>query len=284
MSGLAHGGHGPVLIPFFMGGCALIIGATIDSLYGLIPLFAIFCFMLSAFSANFWRDPDRPIPREEGILVSPADGHVMFIRRERANGRRPSKEEVSSGNCVSDDTTGVWFPEPLSKPLQFETEQRFEAVSDGEESDNDVIRIAIFMSPLDVHVNRAPCAGTLLRMEHRTGKGLKRGPFRPAFKKESQYNERVRSVFRSEDNMMIEVTQISGILARTIVPWLGTDSQVRRGQRYGMIRLGSRVDIRAPATHFSPEVISAEDHNSSHPKGEFVQAGTTILFRPIQTN
>ncbi len=279
MAGLAHGGHGPVLIPFFMGGSALIIGATIDSLYGLIPLFAIFCFMFSAFCANFWRDPDRPIPREDGILVSPADGHVMFVRRERATGRRPSKIEEESGNCQSDTLTGIWFPEPSSDPLLFETEQRFQSVPEGEESPTDVFRIAIFMSPLDVHVNRSPCAGTLLRMEHRTGKGMRRGPFRPAFKKESQYNERVRSVFCSESNAMIEVTQISGILARTIIPWLGTNSKVRRGQRYGMIRLGSRVDIRAPAIHFSPTVISAEQKNPNHPKGEFVQAGTTVLFR-----
>ena len=279
MAGLAHGGHGPVLIPFFMGGCALIIGATIDSLYGLIPLFAIFCFMFSAFCANFWRDPDRPIPREDGILVSPADGHVMFVRRERATGRRPSKIEEESGNCQSDKLTGIWFPEPPSAPLLFETEQRFQSVPEGEESPTDVFRIAIFMSPLDVHVNRSPCAGTLLRMEHRTGKGMRRGPFRPAYRKESQYNERVRSVFCSESNAMIEVTQISGILARTIIPWLGTNSKVRRGQRYGMIRLGSRVDIRAPAIHFSPTVISAEEKNPNHPKGEFVQAGTTVLFR-----
>lgn len=279
MAGLAHGGHGPVLIPFFMGGSALIIGATIDSLYGLIPLFAIFCFMFSAFCANFWRDPDRPIPREDGILVSPADGHVMFVRRERATGRRPSKIEEESGNCQSDTLTGIWFPEPSSDPLLFETEQRFQSVPEGEESPTDVFRIAIFMSPLDVHVNRSPCAGTLLRMEHRTGKGMRRGPFRPAFRKESQYNERVRSVFCSESNAMIEVTQISGILARTIIPWLGTNSKVRRGQRYGMIRLGSRVDIRAPAIHFSPTVISAEQKNPNHPKGEFVQAGTTVLFR-----
>ena len=279
MAGLAHGGHGPVLIPFFMGGSALIIGATIDSLYGLIPLFAIFCFMFSAFCANFWRDPDRPIPREDGILVSPADGHVMFVRRERATGRRPSKIEEESGNCQSDTLTGIWFPEPSSDPLLFETEQRFQFVPEGEESPTDVFRIAIFMSPLDVHVNRSPCAGTLLRMEHRTGKGMRRGPFRPAFRKESQYNERVRSVFCSESNAMIEVTQISGILARTIIPWLGTNTKVRRGQRYGMIRLGSRVDIRAPAIHFSPTVISAEEKNPNHPKGEFVQAGTTVLFR-----
>ena len=142
MAGLAHGGHAPVLIPLLMGGSALIIGATIDPLFGLIPFFGIFCFMLSAFFANFWRDPDRPIPRDEGILVSPADGHVMFVRRERAIGRRPSREELESEACTSDPLTGDWFPEPLSNPLKFETEQQFEAVSEGQESEHDVYRIA----------------------------------------------------------------------------------------------------------------------------------------------
>ena len=280
MAGLAHGGHAPVLIPLLMGGSALIIGATIDPLFGLIPFFGIFCFMLSAFFANFWRDPDRPIPRDEGILVSPADGHVMFVRRERAIGRRPSREELESEACTSDPLTGDWFPEPLSNPLKFETEQQFEAVSEGQESEHDVYRIAVFMSPLDVHVNRAPMAGTLLRMEHRTGKGLKRGPFVAAYKKESQYNERVRSVFKNEAETFVEVTQISGALARTIVPWLQVDDEVRRGQRYGMIRLGSRVDLRAPASLFKPNVCSAEEQNPQYPKGEFVQAGSSILFIP----
>ena len=281
MAGLAHGGHAPVFIPILMGGSALIIGATIDSLYGLVPFFGIFCFMLAAFFANFWRDPDRPIPQDEGVLVSPADGHVMFVRRERAIGRRPSKDELEAGACESDALTGDWFPEPSPNPLLFETEQRFEAVPKGQESENDVYRIAVFMSPLDVHVNRAPFAGTLLRMEHRTGKGLRRGPFVAAYKKESQYNERVRCVFQGDKEILVEVTQISGALARTIVPWLQVDSEVRRGQRYGMIRLGSRVDLRAPAVLFTPNVCSAEEKNPKYPKGEFVQAGSTILFTPL---
>ena len=283
MAGLAHGGHAPVIIPILMGGSALIVGAVIDPLYGLIPFFGIFCFMLSAFFANFWRDPDRPIPRDEGVLVSPADGHVMFIRRERATGRRPSKSEQESGTCESDPLTGDWLPQPLPNPLHFETEQRFEAVPKGQESENDVFRVAIFMSPLDVHVNRAPLAGTLHRMEHRAGKGLRRGPFVAAYKKESQYNERVRSVFKSENGLFVEVTQISGALARTIVPWLEVDSAVRRGQRYGMIRLGSRVDLRVCAALFTPNVCSAEEQNPEYPKGEFVQAGSSILFTPVKS-
>lgn len=276
---LARGGHAPVLITFMMGTSALIIGIMINSLNGLVHLFGILCWMLSAFFVNFWRDPDRKIPTDQGILVSPADGHVMFARREKATGRRPSSKELEDPKIEQDSLTGTWFPSPLDNPLLFSTEQRFESVSDGEESDDDVWRVAIFMSPLDVHVNRSPCEAIIERMEHRVGKGRRRGPFLPAMKKESENNERVRTVFLSKQGFRIEVCQISGALARTIVPWLSIDSEVRRGQRYGMIRLGSRVDIRVPANLFKPAVVSAEDGNSQFPKGQFVQAGSTILFK-----
>ncbi len=279
MGGLARGGHAPVLITFMMGTSAIIIGVTIDSLNGLMHLFGVLCWMTSAFFANFWRDPDRKIPTDENILVSPADGHVMFVRRERAIGRRPNKDELESELLQSDKLSGPWYPETITDPLSFATEQRFESVPEGEESPTDVYRIAIFMSPLDVHVNRSPCAAIIERMEHRTGQGRRRGPFLPAMKKESEHNERVRTVFLCEDELRIEVCQISGALARTIVPWTAVGDELRRGQRYGMIRLGSRVDIRAPAKLFSPVVESAESGNPKLPKGQFVQAGSSILFK-----
>lgn len=279
MAGLAHGGHGPVFIMTTMGVSALFVGALIDPILGLVPLFGISCLMFAAFLVNFWRDPDRPIPREEGVLVAPADGHIMFVRRERATGRRPSNAERKQGPIESDSLTGEWYPQPLAEPLTFATEQRYEAVEKGDEQASDVIRVAVFMSPLDVHVNRAPGKGILERLEHRTGKGLKRGPFAFAFKKESQYNERVRSVYRLEDDTMIEMTQISGALARTVIPWVGEGAPVRRGQRIGMIRLGSRVDVRVPANRYACTLISAEAKDPSQPKGAFVQAGSTVMFR-----
>lgn len=276
---LARGGHAPVLIPAIVGFSFITIGSLVDPLMGLAPGCGIFLLMLSAFFANFWRDPDRPIPRDEGVIVSSADGHVMFARRERATGRRPSATETK--DIQSDEHTGDWHPESCEEPLSFSTEQRFEAVERGDESESDVWRVAVFMSPLDVHVNRAPIAGTLTRMEHRVGKGRKRGPFLAAYRKESEYNERVRSLFVDDAGLVVEVTQISGALARTIIPWVSEGTELRRGQRYGMIRLGSRVDIRVPAAQFSVEVVSAEDGNSTYPKGEFVKAGTSILFKPI---
>jgi phosphatidylserine decarboxylase len=181
-----------------------------------------------------------------------------------------------------DEFTGTWYPEACKEILSFETEQRFEAVPEGEESEDDVWRIAVFMSPLDVHVNRSPIAGEIIRMEHRTGKGRRRGPFLAAYRKESEFNERVRSLFKRADGLIVEVMQISGALARTIIPWVSEGATMRRGERFGMIRLGSRVDVRVPATRFEICVISAEDGNSIHPKGEFVNAGSTILYREVE--
>ena len=280
MAGLAPGGHGPVLTMSMMGISALIIGTLIDPIAGLVPLFGILCLMTSVFLGYFWRDPDRPIPRTNGVLVSPADGHAMFLRRERAVGRRPTNEQASSGQIERDGVTGDWFPEPLDQPLTFETEQRYAPVPPGEEHPADVLRLAIFMSPLDVHVNRAPGAGIIERMEHRTGKGLRRGPFRPAYTKESEHNERVRSVHQLDNGVRIEVTQISGALARTVLPYLYEGDAVRRGQRIGMIRLGSRVDLRVPAEAYTSSIITAEDGHEHHPKGMHVMAGTSVVFEP----
>ena len=280
MAGLAPGGHGTVVTMSTMGISALIIGTLIDPVAGLSPLFGMGSLMTAVFLGYFWRDPDRPIPRTDGVLVSPADGHAMFLRRERAVGRRPTKEHISLGQIEQDDLTGDWFPEPLNDPLTFETEQRYTPVLPGQEQPSDVWRLAIFMSPLDVHVNRAPGAGIVERMEHRTGKGLRRGPFRPAYTKESEHNERVRSVHLLDNGIRIEVTQISGALARTVLPYLYEGDALRRGQRIGMIRLGSRVDLRVPAEAYTSSIITAEENHEHHPKGMHVMAGTSVVFEP----
>ena len=276
MGGFARGGITPTVTWLLMGISIEAIALIVDDLDGLAHVFGMLCFMLTAIIANFYRDPDRPIPKEDGIVVSPADGHIMFVVRERATGRRPAKGESS----IHDELTGDWHETPCDQPLNFSTEQRWEAVPEGEESASDAWRVAIFMSPFDVHVNRAPVAGTIIRMEHRTCKGVRRGPFVPAFRKESAWNERVRTVFSRADGLLVESTQISGRLARTIAPWSGEGDEMRRGQRYGMIRLGSRVDVRVPANLFAPNVIGANAEQAEYPKGEFVQAGTSILFTP----
>ncbi|GAA3150552.1 phosphatidylserine decarboxylase [Streptomyces echinatus] len=100
-------------------------------------------------------------------------------------------------------------------------------------------RVAIFMSPLNVHVNRAPLAGTVTSVEHIPG------GFVPAFNKESENNERVVWHFDTELGD-IEMIQIAGAVARRIVPYLPEGTKVEQGDRIGLIRFGSRVDLYLP--------------------------------------
>ena len=100
-------------------------------------------------------------------------------------------------------------------------------------------RVAIFMSPLNVHVNRAPLPGTVTSVEHVAG------GFVPAFNKDSDRNERVVWHFDTELGD-IEMVQIAGAVARRIIPYLPAGTKVEQGERIGLIRFGSRVDTYLP--------------------------------------
>ncbi|RNL85043.1 phosphatidylserine decarboxylase [Halostreptopolyspora alba] len=120
-------------------------------------------------------------------------------------------------------------------------------------------RLTVFMNPLNVHVNRAPLAGTVVGVEHRPG------GFRPAFDKDSERNERVIWTFETEIGE-ITVVQIAGAMVRRIVPYLAEGQKVEKGERIGLIRFGSRVDVYLPAG-ILPAVAS----------GQQVRAGETRL-------
>ncbi|WP_377268831.1 phosphatidylserine decarboxylase [Peterkaempfera sp. SMS 1(5)a] len=101
-------------------------------------------------------------------------------------------------------------------------------------------RVAIFMSPLNVHVNRAPLPGTVTSVDHVPG------GYVPAFNKDSDRNERVVWHFDTELGD-IEMVQIAGAVARRIVPYLQPGAKVEQGERVGLIRFGSRVDTYLPS-------------------------------------
>ena len=123
------------------------------------------------------------------------------------------------------------------------------------------VRVAIFMSPLNVHVNRAPLAGTVTSVEHIPG------GYVPAFNKESEDNERVIWHFDTELGD-VEVVQIAGAVARRIVPYVPRGCKVEQGDRIGLIRFGSRVDVYLPEG-FEPAVEV----------GQTTTAGVTRLDR-----
>ena len=122
-------------------------------------------------------------------------------------------------------------------------------------------RVAVFMSPLNVHVNRAPVSGEVASVEHTPGE------FRAAFRDDaSEHNERNVIVFATAYGRRHAIVQIAGYLARRIVCRVRPPERVSRGQRVGLIMFGSRVD------HFFPL-----DYRVAVKLGERVQAGVTVL-------
>lgn len=124
-----------------------------------------------------------------------------------------------------------------------------------------VTRVSIFMSVFDVHINRAPIGGAVRRIAYIPGKFLNAD-----LDKASEENERQHFLVERADGVRIGFTQIAGLVARRIVTFVKVDDAVQAGQRIGLIRFGSRVDVYLPAGT-APRVI----------KGQRCIAGETII-------
>ncbi|MEO5705861.1 MAG: phosphatidylserine decarboxylase [Alteraurantiacibacter sp.] len=181
---------------------------------------------LSVFIFAFFRDPERVVPQGENLIVSPADGLVSLIVQV------PPPPELQG-----DDSSG--------RGLGFEP----------------VTRVSIFMSVFDVHINRAPVSGTLQRIVYIPGKFLNAD-----LDKASDENERQHLLIERADGVPIGFTQIAGLVARRIVPFVKPGDQLAAGQRVGLIRFGSRVDVYLPAGTDSRVLL-----------GQKVIAGETVL-------
>ncbi|MGB9940397.1 phosphatidylserine decarboxylase [Methanosarcina sp.] len=120
-------------------------------------------------------------------------------------------------------------------------------------------KVCIFMFLQNVHVNRAPISGKIREISY------KKGGYLPAFCKDSERNERNEFIIHSKYGD-VSVTQIAGTIARRIVPYSRVNDIIEQGQRIGMIRFGSRVDVTIPHDF---EIIVR--------KGERVLAGKTVI-------
>ncbi|MFM6950500.1 MAG: phosphatidylserine decarboxylase, partial [Novosphingobium sp.] len=181
----------------------------------------------------FFRDPVRVTPQGDNLIVSPADGLVTLIRK------MPPPREL-----VVDDGRGT------------------PALGDGE-----LTRISIFMSVFDVHINRAPIGGTVRRVVYIPGKFLNAD-----LDKASEENERQHLLIERADGLKVGFTQIAGLVARRIIPFVKPGDILAAGQRFGLIRFGSRVDVYLPAGT-EPQVLI----------GQKVIAGETVLARVGET-
>jgi phosphatidylserine decarboxylase len=174
--------------------------------------------------AAFFRDPVRVTPQGEGLIVSPADGLITMIER-------------------------VPLPPELRGPHAL-----------GEEP---MVRVSVFMSVFDVHVNRTPITGTIRHVIYISGKF-----FNADLDKASDENERQHFVVEDKNGLRVGFTQIAGLVARRIVAFTKAGDMVVAGQRIGLIRFGSRVDV------FLPEGYAAQVT-----LGQRAIAGETILAR-----
>jgi len=130
--------------------------------------------------------------------------------------------------------------------------------------DNDIgdcTRISTFMNIYNVHVNRMPIDGTIKNIVHTSGFHL------PAFKKESEKNEQV--IITAETKIgIIKIIQIAGTLARRIVPYIQKGNKLKKGEKIGIIRFGSRVDVYLPTISIKDILVK---------RGEIVKAGENTI-------
>lgn len=122
------------------------------------------------------------------------------------------------------------------------------------------IEISIFMSLFDVHINRAPCDGTVMAVKHTPGR------FLPAYRKDSSVvNENITMLIEGEQGRVV-VRQVAGILARRAHCRVKVGDTLKQGQRYGLIKFGSRLDIYLPL-----------DTKIKVKLGDNVKAGETVI-------
>ena len=175
----------------------------------------------------FFRDPERVVPQNADAIISPADGQVTLI------------EEVDiPPEMVGNDAHG--------QP----------GLALGRAT-----RVSIFMTVFDVHINRAPVGGVVRRLVYMPGKFMN-----AELDKASDENERQHILIERADGMLIGFTQIAGLVARRIVPFVKPGDTVAAGQRIGLIRFGSRVDVYLPEGTGSQVLV-----------GQRVVAGETVL-------
>jgi len=166
------------------------------------------------FAASFFRDPERITPKGENLIIAPADGKVIVVKK----------------------------------------------ILDNEFFHSDVWQISIFMSPFNVHVNRNPISGVVKHTRY------VKGEYFAAFEdKASEKNEQMIVGLESA-NRKVMFKQIAGFVARRIVCPLKSGDTVIAGERFGMIKFGSRVDVLLP--------LSVELRIKT---GDVTIAGETIL-------
>ena len=183
--------------------------------FGLFWPWAFWFFVLLFLcTVAFFRDPERAVPPDPGVIVAAADGTVMDI------------VELDENQVLKNKTR----------------------------------RVGIFLSIFDVHTNRAPIDGRVIYCQHRPGLFL--DARRPDC---SDKNESMTWAFENR-RVTVVVRQIAGAIARRIVAWAKVGDEVKKGERFGMIRFGSRTELYLPLN--AEVLVKVGDH---------VLGGSTVI-------
>jgi phosphatidylserine decarboxylase len=136
----------------------------------------------------------------------------------------------------------IFFRDPerkIGKDIIAVADGKIREISDITQNNNQWIRISTFMNIHNVHVNRMPLDGIITKINHFSGGYL------PAYKKESERNERLEIIAETKIGN-IKIVLIAGTIARRIVPYIKINEKIAKGKRISLIRLGSRVDLYLP--------------------------------------
>ncbi len=178
-----------------IGGMILVAGIVVISAvlmsHWFMTVLAVVCILLTAIVVYFFRDPERSIPRDANLILSPADGKVVEIKDEFEN----------------------FFIKTKCK------------------------RVSIFLSVFDVHVNRIPVSGKVGYLRYQ------KGSFVQAYKSRASHVNEQTVIGIEYQKSKIVFKQIAGLLARRIVCDIRDGDDVTAGERFGIIKFGSRVDI-----------------------------------------
>jgi phosphatidylserine decarboxylase len=185
---------------------------VVAAVFGLIGV-SIALLAVAALVGYFFRDPERRVPADPSVVVSPADGRVMEVVAESLDGQ--------AGR-----------------------------------------RISVFLAVWNVHVNRAPMAGRLARLEYRRGK------FFAAMRSRASTENEQNVFYLDTERGRIVFKQIAGWIARRVVSWKSPGDSLALGERIGLIRFGSRMDVWLPE---GAEILAQP--------GEKVAAGESVIAR-----
>lgn len=193
----------------------------------------------------------------EPWLFTAASITSLFAILSRAMDSLPFLNHIAHMGMALTFVMVIFFRDPERKVKVSDTHMISPA--DGTVIDIRGRKVCIFMFLQNVHVNRAPISGRIREIVY------KKGGYLPAFCKDSERNERNEFIIHSKYGD-VRVTQIAGTIARRIVTYSNVNDTVEQGQRIGMIRFGSRVDVTIP-----------QDFDITVEKGERVLAGKTII-------